>query len=105
MAVKNIRVRTKKIGWSSNPLLQKACYDSKFWSRIWNECGRPRSGAVNLVRIFCKRKFNREPSLHIAKVKINSANKIAENPNLVWELRPSPSGVPSSGVISVSEVG
>jgi len=39
----------------------------------------------------------------MAEVKINSANKIAENPNSIWKLRPSSSGVPSSGVIPVSE--
>ena len=29
-AVKSIKVKTKKFGWSSNSLLQKACSDSKF---------------------------------------------------------------------------
>jgi len=103
VAVKSVIVKTEKFGWSSNPLLQKACSDSRFWLRIWNECGRPRTGAVNSVRIFCKRKFNRELSLHMAEVKVNSAKKIAENPNLIWKPRPSPSGVLSSGVIPVSE--
>jgi len=39
----------------------------------------------------------------MAEVKINSANKIAENSNLIWKLRPSPSDVPSFGVMAVSE--
>ena len=58
---------------------------------------------MSSIRIFCKLKFNRELSLQMAEVKINSANKIAENPNSIWKLRPSSSGVPSSGVIPVSE--
>ena len=103
MAVKSIRVKTEKFGWSSNPLHRKAFFDTKFWLRIWNECGRPRSSDVNSVRIFCKRKFNSELSLHTAQVKIDSANKIAEHPNLIRKQRPSPSGVPSSGFIPVSE--
>ena len=47
----------------------------------------------------------RDPALwiRILSVKINSANKIAENPNLIWKPRPSPSGVLSSGVIPESE--
>ena len=101
--VKSVRVKSEKFGWSSNPLLQKACSDSKFWLRIWNECGRPRSSAVNSVRIFSKRKFNCELSLHMAEVKINTANKITENTNLIWKLRSSPFGVPRSGIIPVSE--
>jgi len=44
-------------GWLIHPALQQNCKSSKFWYQIWNDCDWPKSGVVNDIRLYIKRRF------------------------------------------------
>ena len=55
--VRWMRCKSEKYRWSSNPALASACATAKWCLRLWEDCGKPRTGAVNTVRIYSKRIF------------------------------------------------
>ena len=40
------------------------CHRAKFWLSVWKDCGCPRSGIINSIRLTTKRRFSKELSLH-----------------------------------------
>lgn len=81
---RSVRVGTELREWSNNVALQRACFDAKFWFRIWNDCGRPRSGVLNDLRLSTKKKFKKELSNHLAILALKSST------NDLWKSRISP---------------
>lgn len=82
--IRKVRVGTEIPKWSENPALSEACGRAKFWLRLWNECGRPKSGVVNEVRLFSKRRFAKILSKHKCEVIDQHSQLISNDPNAVW---------------------
>jgi hypothetical protein len=59
-------------------------------AKIWHECDRLKSGAVNQIHIFTKWKFAKELCRHCSALKLETVMKIMDNPNLIWNLRAKP---------------
>ena len=60
--VRKVRLGSEIPGWSINLALQESCKSSKFWHQIWNDCDRPKSGTVNDIRLYTKRRFAKTQS-------------------------------------------
>ena len=98
--------RTSRVkGWAQNSDLVNAKAAAKFWLQIWHECDRSKSGAVNQIRIFTKRKFAKELRRHRSALKLETVSKIMDNPNLIWNLRAKPAEYnnPTSSTIGEKE--
>lgn len=83
--IKKIKTGTQVSGWSQNAGLVNACNQAKFWLSVWKECGRPRIGVVNAVRLLTKRKFGKELALHRSNVIAKSSEDALRNPDLIWK--------------------
>lgn len=88
--LRSVRRGSRVKGWASNSELVKARAAAKFWLGVWHECDRPRSGVVNELRVYTKRRFAKELRKHRSSLKRETVSKIIENPNLVWKLRARP---------------
>lgn len=55
-----VREKSQLEDWSKSKDLVNACNSAKLWLSVWNDCGRPRDGLVNDLRLLTKRKFNKE---------------------------------------------
>ena len=84
--VRRFRVGTEKPGWSGNPDIVDSCVKSKFWFHIWRECGRPRSGVVNEIRLYTKRYFAKVLKRHQAKSIAEMSSKAKSDPNFIWKV-------------------
>jgi exonuclease III len=82
---RKVRVGSEVPKWSLNPELAHACESSKFWYRLWNSCGRPRSGAVNDVRLYTKRQFSKILTKHKRAVIDGYSERLSGNPNEIWK--------------------
>ena len=65
-------------------LLALLCHASKFWHKMWMDIGKPRSGAMNMVRIYLKRKFAKCLQKHNATILDENSNTLKSDPNAVW---------------------
>ncbi|KAK2709827.1 hypothetical protein QYM36_013485 [Artemia franciscana] len=88
--LRSVRRGSRVKGWASNSELVKARAAAKFWLGVWHECDRPKSGVVNELRVYTKRRFAKELRKHRSSLKRETVSKIIENPNLVWKLRARP---------------
>ncbi|KAK2705943.1 hypothetical protein QYM36_016083, partial [Artemia franciscana] len=88
--LRSVRRGSRVKGWASNSELVKARAAAKFWLGVWHECDRPKSGVVNELRVYTKRRFAKELRKHRSSLKRETVSKIVENPNLVWKLRARP---------------
>ena len=82
---KRIRKGSQVQGWSKNPSLISACESSKIWLNIWRDCGRPKSGTINGLRLRSKRFFAKVLRKHKVDLIEKNAHKIAENPTKLWK--------------------
>ena len=81
---RKVRIGTEVPRWKENPLLAQLCHASKFWHKMWMDIGKPRSGAVNTVRIYLKRKFAKCLQKHNATILDENSNTLKSDPNAVW---------------------
>ena len=61
------------------------CESSKIWLNIWKDCGRPKSGTINGLRLRFKRFFAKVLRKHKVDLIEKNAHKIAENPSKLWK--------------------
>ena len=80
-------MKTEIHKFSQNPALVKCCNDAKFWFRIWQDCDRPKSGPVNSIRLWTKRKFDKQLKAHRTKLKEEYSSRIESDPKLIWKAR------------------
>ena len=73
--------------WRNNPNLLAACDSAKFWLQLWADCGKPRSGVVNAVRIYTKRKFSKAIAQHKANEIARTSEIVDNSPPALWRLR------------------
>ena len=65
LAVLKVKVRKGMVQkWPENPSLVATCHRGKFWLSVWKDCGCPRSGIINSIRLTTKRRFSKELNLH-----------------------------------------
>ena len=76
-AVPLCRVRKGIVpGWSSNPELVSSCHRTKFWFSLWKDCGCPKTGILNDLRVRTKRIFSKALAIHRKNlININSARQ------------------------------
>ena len=81
---RRVRIGTEVPRWKENPLLAQLCHASKFWHMMWMDIGKPRSGVVNTVRIYLKRKFAKCLQKYNATILDENSNVLKSEPNAVW---------------------
>ncbi|KAK2705157.1 hypothetical protein QYM36_017265 [Artemia franciscana] len=81
---RRVRIGTEVPRWKENPLLAQLRHASKFWHKMWMDIGKPRSGAVNTVRIYLKRKFAKCLQKHNAAILGENSNTLKSEPSAVW---------------------
>ena len=65
LVVPKVQVRKGMVQkWPENHSLVAAHHRAKFWFSLWIDCGCPRSGIINSIRLTTKRRFSKELSLH-----------------------------------------
>ncbi|KAK2720257.1 hypothetical protein QYM36_004217 [Artemia franciscana] len=84
VAQRKVRIGTEVPRWKENPLLAQLCHASKFWHKIPIVIGKPRSGTVNTVQIYLKRKFVKCLQRHNATILDENSNTLKSDPNAVW---------------------
>jgi len=62
-----------------------ACNSAKLWPSIWNDCGHPRDGLVNSLRLQTKWEFNKELKKHKLMLMQKNVIRIAENLSKFWK--------------------
>jgi hypothetical protein len=62
-----------------------ACNSARLWLSVWNDCGHPRDGLANDLRLRTKRKFNKELKNHKLILIQKNTIRIAEDPSKLWK--------------------
>ncbi|KAK2725406.1 hypothetical protein QYM36_000042 [Artemia franciscana] len=78
---RKVRIGTEVSRWKENLLLAQLCHASKFWHKLWMDIGKPRSGAVNTVRIYLKRKFANCLQKYNNTILDENSNTLKSDPN------------------------
>ena len=82
---RKVRIGSENPQWSQNVQLSESCSRSKFWYTLWNECGRPRQGVLNDIRLYTKRKFAKTLAKHRTDLMDQNCKVLEGDPNAVWK--------------------
>ncbi|XP_065574920.1 uncharacterized protein LOC136036545 [Artemia franciscana] len=82
---RRVKIGSEIPNWSDNSFLQDSCQHSKFWYKIWVECGRPKCGKVNEVRLLTKRQFAKRLRKHRLNIVDDWSQSFKGSPNEAYK--------------------